>query len=390
MSRLISIAAGLAAVTAMALPAFAQSQADIASRLNEEGKEQMYGNNYSQASVKFREAVARVPEPKYFFNLCTSLFQEGKFGEALTACNAVEKNNPSADLQAKATKLVGKIKAEATTQGIKVEPEGGGGLPDCATNPNAAGCAPLPDTCATNPSAPECQPAVGAPQPPPAVGRPPSGTGVFAATTPDNKYIWTLGADVFGGGGAIGQKDAYGTTAGGFRIKGDFLFNAAQRIGGQGYVQYAHFSAGEMDLPGAPTLDVIDTGVAVYKHLCPQGTQRLCLTPLVGAHLALMSPQGDVDEFDGSQVFNYAALGGRAEIGLQYAFGSRYEHVLSITAGANLYTAVFAGPSQDNPDGFFTAEEVGLDKGGAYGYFGVGYTHRFSTPLGSSPFITLE
>jgi hypothetical protein len=34
--------------------------------------------------------------------------------------------------------------------------------------------------------------------------------------------------------------------------------------------------------------------------------------------------------------------------------------------------------------------EVGLDRGGAYGYAGVGYTYRFNTPLGRGPLVTLE
>ncbi len=398
MARLTStaVAASFVAATGFAAlsasTASAQSQAEIALKLNDEGKELMYGKKYAEASTKFREAVARVPEPKYFFNLCTSLFQEGKFGEALTACNAVGNNNPSPELNAKSDKLSQRIKDEAKTQGISVEPIGGGGGPgdpnDCANHPENPGCSavtPPPATCQTNPSAPECQVAQRPPQPQPAVGRPPS-QGLFTATTPDNKYTWTLGVDVFGGGGAVGQDMVYGTAAAGVRIKGDYLLNAASRIGTQAYFQLTHFGQGDMDLPGAPTLDIFDVGLAAYKHLCPPGTQRLCLTPLAGIQLALMSPAGEGDG-TGSQVFNYAAVGARFEIGLQYAFGARYEHVLGLQLGANVYSAVFSGPAEGEG---FTAQEVGLDKGGAYGYFGIGYTYRFNTPLGSSPFVTLE
>ncbi|MBS1122032.1 MAG: hypothetical protein H6Q90_4260 [Deltaproteobacteria bacterium] len=396
MSRLTSIAASFAAVTALGSIASAQSQAEIALKLNDEGKELMYGQKYAEASSKFREAVARVPEPKYFFNLCTSLFQEGKFGEALTACNAVANNNPSAELRTKSDKLTNRIKDEAKTQGINVEPVGGGGGPgdpnDCANHPQNPGCSavvPPPATCQTNPGAPECQPAARPPQnPPPAVGRPPA-QGLFTATTPDNKYTWTLGIDLFGGGGAIGQPDFYGSAAGGFRLKGDYLLNAASRLGTQAYLQVTHFGQGQMDSTFADTLDVIDVGIAAYKHLCPPGTQRLCLTPLAGVQLALMSP-ASMGDGTGSQVFNYAAIGARLEIGLQYAFGRRFEHVLGLQLGANVYSAVFSGPSIDNPDFNPTTAEVGLDKGGAVGYFGVGYTYRFNTPLGSSPFVTLE
>src|SRR5215204_574762 len=114
MSRLTPVAAAsLAVLLGIATPARAQSQAELALKANEEGKELMYANKYPEASARFRDAVARVPEPKYFFNLCTSLFQEGKFGEALTACNAVDNNNPSAEQKTKVERLRTRIKEEA-------------------------------------------------------------------------------------------------------------------------------------------------------------------------------------------------------------------------------------------------------------------------------------
>jgi hypothetical protein len=398
MVRLTLIGTAAVAVAALAAPAFAQSQADIASRLNDEGKEQMYTSNYAQAADKFREAVARVPEAKYFFNLCTAQYQLGKFGEALTACEAVAQNHPTAELQDKATKMIGKIKAEAQTQGLKVSEEGGGGIVDCNANPNA--CPAKPDTCQSNPGAPECQPQVRQ-APPPIVGRPPTGGALFQTITPDNKYVWTLGAEIVFGGGSMGQKDAYGTTAVGVRFKGDFLFNPAKRMGSELYMAFAKTSEGVPESfggttgvdPGA-TLSMFDFGLGIYKHMCPSGPQRLCITPLIGAHLSLMSPDINGTSADGSQFFNYVSAGARAEVSLQYAFGPRFEHVFNVSLGANLYSSVFAGPSADNLDcggeHCATAQEAGLDKGGAIGYLSIGYTHRFRTPLGASPFVTLE
>src|SRR5690242_7385737 len=126
MSRLtygLVLAASLAATTARA-----QSQADIASKLNEEGKQLMFADppNYKDAAEKFRQAVARVPEAKYFFNLCTALYQDGKFGEAMTACNSVDKNNPDDKLKQKNDKLIAKIQEEAKKQNIDLQPTGGG------------------------------------------------------------------------------------------------------------------------------------------------------------------------------------------------------------------------------------------------------------------------
>ena len=376
-------------VLAMTGTAFAQSQAEIAAKLNEEGKAFMYADKYPEASAKFRDAVARVGEAKYFYNLCASLYKEGKFGEALTACNqASNSDTASPQLKEQSAKLAQGVKEEAKRQGIDVEPTGGGQSPGedpnlCTNNPSDPRCV-KPDICQTNPQDPSCQQAPQPAQPTYAVGKPPT-QDILASGTPDNKYTWTLGLELFGGGGKVGQKDFYGTAASGLRIKGDYLLNSVSRLGVQGYFQYTRFGKGDEDVSDA-TLDIIDFGAAVYKHICVG--ERLCLTPLAGLQIAMMSPNGANDGV-GSRVFEYAALGGRVEAGLHYAFGSRMEHVLGFALGANLYSAVFSGPSdtdEENP----TAEMVGLDKGGGAGYLSIGYTYRFNTPLGSSPFVTLQ
>lgn len=385
MTRLTSIAAKLATITAtlvgLSASALAQ-QAEIAARLNEEGKELMFDGKFAEATAKFRDASARSNEPGHFFNLCTSLFQEGKFSEAMTACNAASNNNPAPELQGKVDKLVGKIEEEAKKQGVPLVATGGGGgdpnqPPPDPNDPNT----PPPDPNNPNPNPNAQQPQQYAP----AVGRPPE-QGVFTGTSSDNKYTWTLGIDLFGGGGRVGQPDYYGTSSGGFRIKGDYLLNPATRIGAQGYFQLSHFGKGEGDFALVDTLDIFDVGVAAYKHMCPRSSPRLCLTPLAGIQLALMSPAGE-ESGTGEQVFNYAALGGRLEVGLQYGLGARMEHVIGVQLGVNIYSAVFSGPEDFS---MLTAEQAGLDKGGAAAYFGFGYTYRFNTPLGSSPFVTLE
>ena len=162
MTRLTTVAACLA-VTALASAAHAQSQAEIAAKLNEEGKTLMFANKFAEATAKFRAAVARVPEPGYFVNLCTSLFQEGKFGEALTACNAVANNNPSADQRAKADRLTARIKDEAKAQNVSVEPLGGGGgdpMVDCGASPDDPRCQGEGDICKSNPQDPSCAAAI--------------------------------------------------------------------------------------------------------------------------------------------------------------------------------------------------------------------------------------
>src|SRR5262245_57090972 len=70
----------------------AESQAEIAARLNDEGKQFLAVKNYASAAEKFQDAHSRVPEPKYFYNHGLALAALGKYGEALVACNAAEKN----------------------------------------------------------------------------------------------------------------------------------------------------------------------------------------------------------------------------------------------------------------------------------------------------------
>lgn len=345
----------------------AQSQAEIAAKLNEEGKELMYADKYAEAAKKFQEAVARVPEAKYFVNLCTARLEEGKLDEALTACNAVELNNPTPDQKARAEKLIEKINEEARKQGLELHPGGGGG-----------GNTNVPDPGHKDPQQP--------PSYTPTVGKPLS-TNLVTAGPPDNRYTWTLGVDFFGNGGRVGQPDAYASAGVGFRIKANYLLDQASRLGMQAYLQDSHLEPGNSDAALADSLDIIDLGLAGYKNVCLGSTPRLCVTPLLGVHLSLMSPAGDMDGF-GSQAFNYAAAGGRGEVSFEFAFGRRFEHVLAAMIGVNVYSPVLAGP--DASSGNLTAQERQLDKGGALAYVGFGYTYRFNTPIGSSPFIILE
>ena len=388
LTYVLVLAASLAATTARA-----QSQADIANKLNDEGKQLMFADppNYRDAAEKFRQAVARVPEPKYFFNLCTALYQDGKFGEAMTACNSVEKNNPSDELKQKTDKLIGKIQDEAKKQNIDLQPTGGGAAPG--------------DTGAVTPEGNPVTPPNGGQLPPPnsggqpvqgapaqyAVGRPPEQS-VFQAAKPEHHYTWTLGIDLFGGGGRIGRPDYYGSAAGGLRLKADYLVNPASRFGTEVYLQITHLSANAMQSAAAvDQLDIVDIGFAGYKHLCPRGWQRLCLTPLAGAQLALMGP-GSQQTDPSSTTTQYAALGLRLQASADLALGPKYEHVLSAMFGINAYTAVFASPAADScpdPSVPCDAASVGLDKGGAFAYVGLGYTYRFDTPFGQAPLVTL-
>ena len=361
--------------------AHAETQAEIAAKENEEGKQFMFAGNYKQASDKFRSAADRAPEARYYFNLCASLYQQGIFGQALTACNAGDNLNPDAKLKENIEKTQQKIKDDAAAQHIDLAPTGGGAGPE-GSNPNGGtntmGSNVPPDpngggnTAGGGPVAP--------PQPPYAVGRPT--VNLIAGVKPEQTYTWSLGIDLFGGGGKVGQTNAFGSSSGGIRFKGDYMMNPAARFGLQGYLQLQHFGEGTAMNGGGDSLDIFDIGIAAYKHFC--GGKGFCLTPLAGVQLALMSPANQSDGA-GSQVFNYAAVGARLELAASYSFGTRYEHVISLMAGLNVYSKVFSDPQ----DGM-TAAEWGLDTGGAAGYGGIGYTYRFNTPFGSAPFISLQ
>jgi tetratricopeptide (TPR) repeat protein len=366
MKVLSQIAAAAATLAVYTLPALAQQQ-ELAAQLNEEGKQLIYKGQYHEASEKFRQAVARSPEAKYFYNLCASLAQEGELAEAHTACVAVGNNNPTPELATKAQNLTQRIEADAKTRGIALQPAGDPNVPPEGTPPDPNNPNPTTPANPTNPTP------VGAPAAAPAQN-------LFVGTSSDNKYTWTLGLDLYGGAGKIGSDDAYGTASGGLRIKIDYLLNRARRIGAQGYFQYTHFGQGEMQGSTVSTLDVMDFGIAAYKDFCVK--ERLCLRPLAGAQLAFMSPNDS--DGDGQQTFDYAALGARLELGAHFAFGGRLQHVFGVAVGTNAYTRVLS----ESMDG--SAESVHLEKGGAAGYFALGYTYRFDTPLGSSPFVTLE
>jgi tetratricopeptide (TPR) repeat protein len=97
-------------------------QVEIAAKANQDGVDLMLKSKYADAAAKFKDAFSRDPQAKYVFNLCTAEYQLGRFGEALTACNSVEKLEPSAELLAKTDKLIRKIKDDAAAQKIELEP----------------------------------------------------------------------------------------------------------------------------------------------------------------------------------------------------------------------------------------------------------------------------
>ena len=114
-ARLALAAATLTAALAGApQSAAAQSQAQIAAQKDAQGVRLMGERKFAEASTRFKEAYARVPETRYVLHLCQSTLEEGKLGEATTACDAAEreeKQQPDPKLAAEIKKTRARIAA---------------------------------------------------------------------------------------------------------------------------------------------------------------------------------------------------------------------------------------------------------------------------------------
>jgi tetratricopeptide (TPR) repeat protein len=108
-------------VVALGGSAMAETQAEVAAKANQEGVDLMTKSKYPEAAAKFRDAIARAPEAKYFFNLCSALVPAGKLADALTACNEVGKYKPDQALKEKTDKLIEQIKAPKAEPAVTPE-----------------------------------------------------------------------------------------------------------------------------------------------------------------------------------------------------------------------------------------------------------------------------
>jgi hypothetical protein len=206
------------------------------------------------------------------------------------------------------------------------------------------------------------------------VGAPP--VSVYGAAAPPNEYTWSLGGTFYGAGTAIGREGAYASGGAGFRLHADYIAVPALKLGAQAFVGVTTVAGETVDDIGTfADLNIIDFGLAGFKHFC---MSRLCLTPLAGVMISGMQPSYDDDDS-----VNMFTVGGRLEAAAAVSLGSRYEHVISAALGANVYSPA-VGDYEDEP-AFY-----GLDEASTAVYFGVGYTYRFNTPLGQSPFITFD
>jgi Flp pilus assembly protein TadD len=113
-------------VIVMVMAGFARAEtpppAQLAADENEQGKELMIAGNYKDAGARFRSALEHDPQARYYFNLCSALYQQGIFGQALKACQAALPLGPDAALRTKTERMIERIRSDAKAQQIPVDP----------------------------------------------------------------------------------------------------------------------------------------------------------------------------------------------------------------------------------------------------------------------------
>jgi hypothetical protein len=72
-----------------------------AEALNEAGKEKLRGADVPGAVAAFQQAIALVPDPRYFYNLCIAHEAGEKWADAIAACSQARSLNPEPRLVAK-------------------------------------------------------------------------------------------------------------------------------------------------------------------------------------------------------------------------------------------------------------------------------------------------
>jgi hypothetical protein len=109
-------------VDAVTDPTVTPGSLQLAEMLNQEGKELMFADRYTEAAAKFSAASEHAPKTKYLYNLCIARYQIGlendSFGAAITACNAAATRNPTGEQLERIDKMIERIRYQAKRRGI--------------------------------------------------------------------------------------------------------------------------------------------------------------------------------------------------------------------------------------------------------------------------------
>jgi serine/threonine-protein kinase len=111
---------------------------ELAERLNEEGKNAMYGDRYEEAASLFERAIALSPKAKFFNNLGTARYQMGHLDSAVAALRQARATGTDLDRQI-ADKLLARVEQEAKRQGITLHTLSDGPAPQRASADRAGG-----------------------------------------------------------------------------------------------------------------------------------------------------------------------------------------------------------------------------------------------------------
>jgi hypothetical protein len=391
--RALIVLAGPAAALLLTLGAAGSAHAQPspqkrAEALNKEGHDLLF-TDPAAAAGKFRQAIILSPEGRFYYNLCVALSTTGDLGNALMACDAVEGNGATPELKAKTQQVIAKIKEQIKKGGqnpdeveaIGKQPQNNppnNNPPNDPNNPNNNPNNPNnnPNNNPPNdPNNPNNNPNNPPPNNPPIANDPNldkfRGAPALTVSAPKHEYTYTAGAALEFGGANVGDSGTYAKAMGGIRLFGDLLFAPDMKVGGEGYLDFMTIPK---DDSSADSLSMFDLGAGIYKHFC---AGHICVTPLAGLHVVGYAPGMSSASSD------YASVGVRGQVQLAYAFGTRFEHVLGATIGGDFDLKPIGNDSA-------AAESFGLSRGGGLFMLSLGYTYRFNTPFGSSPFFQLE
>ncbi len=360
-----------------------QSAAERAAELNDEGKRLWKEEkDVASAAEKFRQATLLSPEGRYYFNLCYSLHQLSRYRDALTACEAVERNSTDEALLEKTRVVIADLRQRLP----KTEPN-----PNVDPDPNVD---PGPDPNTSDPYDPNTgepvvdpddpdQPDPNDPDDPDQPYEPPPPGGDGAPSYPDSgpppeplpelervvgssdDYNWSLGASLGFISASVGRDGLYGGTGAAVKLDANFIVVPDRKVGLQGYLGISSASGGEID----DGVQLFDVGGAIYKHF---RRGRFYITPTVGGHFSLIQPDATVEAA--------ATVGLHTQVALSLIIGPQRRHVFSVAPALNIY---FPASGED-------AMAIGLDESSVTLGMSIGYTLRFMTPFGQSPLIILE
>lgn len=357
-----------------------KTPAQRADELNTIGKELFAKGQLRAAAEKFFQATVLSPEGRLYWNLCLTRRELNRLRAALTACLAVERNGAKDRVIVKSRRMIAELEAKGIKPETRATNPDGSVKPDPVqppTKPGNGATAPVTNPGTTTPgTSPATQPAATNPgfQPPghhtqvddpaPALTRP-------AKLHYD--YKWSAGFEtgvLFGSD--VGGEQNYADGGVALRFHADFMLFKQLGLGVQGYL---HINSIDEQVQ-ATRLQIYDVGGAVFKHFHLKG--NLYVTPLIGVHLAIMSPRS------GSS--SSAVVGPGARFGVEgaWVFGHRRQYTFGVRVDMTHYRPAISDFSELMPS------EYGLDRSSNTYVLALGLSMRFDTPFGAATIFTLE